>query len=489
MFGSPNKKNMKKLVKLNVQTLDQRDVPAVIATPESYSVAAGQTITIPFNKGVLANDFSNSNPTAILTSSVVQGPQVKNQATSPALPANTLTLNSNGSFTFTAPSNLNIALNSPITFIYKASDLSTNQSATATVTVNVTGNVRNTYAVASGPGVASQVQVYDSASGLLKFTLNPFEAAFTGGVRVTTADLNRDGTDDVIVGAGNGGGPIVAMFDGANGTSLGQFFAFEPTFRGGIEVAAGNFNGNGNELAVGAGIGGGPRISIFNFQFGLAAPISTASFFAYESTQRNGVHIAAGDLDNSGLDKLISGAGPGGGPAIKVYGAAQLFSGNSEIPAESAFFAFDSTTRTGVHVAVGQFRGDGRGDIVAGTGGGGGVVRIFDGRSNAQIRALNIPSDGSISSLTLTGNSGNLVGVGSPNGLSPSGGGSLFGSGGAQVAVTDRNGDGRSDIIVGSLSGQPRVRIYDGNSLTEISNFLAFNNSFSGGVWVGGNSL
>ena len=75
-----------------------------------------------------------------------------------------------------------------------------------------------------------------------------FDAAFTGGVRVATADVNNDGTPDVIVAAGEGGGPHVRVFDGAelalgNIVDLQNFMAYDPAFTGGVYVAANNAAG------------------------------------------------------------------------------------------------------------------------------------------------------------------------------------------------------------------------------------------------------
>ena len=96
-------------------------------------------------------------------------------------------------------------------------------------------------AVGQGSG-CSAVRVY--ADDTLRATLNPFPG-FTGGARVATADVIGDGTDDIIVGAGPGGGPIVVVYSGATLAEVARFFAFESTFTGGVFVAAGDTDGDG----------------------------------------------------------------------------------------------------------------------------------------------------------------------------------------------------------------------------------------------------
>lgn len=498
MFGSRNIKMTRPSPKMRItprlQSLDQRDVPAVIAVPDFYTVQAGQTLTVPVAKGVLSNDFSDSNFGAIIVADLKSGPAVSNPP-APALPTNALQLSANGSFTFTAPSNFN-PNNSPITFVYQARDTTNGETAQATVTINITGAAKGLYAVGSGPGQAAEVKVFDSSTGLQKFDFFPYESSYTGGVRVATGDITQDGVDDIVTIPDVSGAALVRIFDGKTGSELGSFFAFEDTFRGGGYIAIGDVDGNlVKDIIVGAGEGGGPRVQVYSvtgaggvFNFNLP-PV--ADYFAYESTFRNGVRVASGDLDADGVDEVVTGAGPGGGPAVKVYSAAEIFSGLSTTNAQKAFFAFDANNRGGVNVAVGQFRGDGRADIVTGTGNGSAQVRIYDGRTTAFLRDLTVPAtDGTGSSGSL-GGGGLLTGASLPNGLSPNGSsGGVSVTGGARVAVTDRNGDGLSDVVVGQGFGnQPRVRIFDGNTLAELSNNLAFSSLFGGGVYVGGNSL
>jgi hypothetical protein len=79
------------------------------------------------------------------------------------------------------------------------------------------------------------------------------------------------GIDDLIVSAGPGGGPrVIAFSGGPNYVSLNaqlcDYFVYASTFRGGVSVAAGNvFGGVGSpdEIITGAGPGGGPHVRAF----------------------------------------------------------------------------------------------------------------------------------------------------------------------------------------------------------------------------------
>ncbi|MGL6074693.1 MAG: FG-GAP repeat domain-containing protein [Fimbriiglobus sp.] len=189
----------------------------------------------------------------------------------------------------------------------------------------------------------------------------PFGPAWTGEVRVATADFNNDGVQDIAVAPGPGGGPRVTLIDGFTLRTIDNFFAFESSFRGGIYVGAGDTNNDGiPELIVGAGEGGGPRVQIYNTITGQR----TYDQFAYESSSRTGVRVAVGDYNGDGTSDLVIGAGAGGGPRVRVFSGKSL--PNQSILAD--FFAFESSERNGVHVDAGDFDADGKADIAVGTG-------------------------------------------------------------------------------------------------------------------------
>ena len=77
------------------------------------------------------------------------------------------------------------------------------------------------------------------------------------------------------------------------------------------------------------------------------------------------MHVAAGDFNGDGMTDVITGAGPGGGPHVRVISGAAL----SEL---ASFYAYDPVFAGGVSVAVGDLDGDGRVDIITGAGSGGG---------------------------------------------------------------------------------------------------------------------
>ena len=118
------------------------------------------------------------------------------------------------------------------------------------------------------------------------------------------------GVPDLIVGAGEGGGPRLQIYDVKTRVRTLDQFAYEPSSRTGVHVSVGDFNGDGrNDIFIGAGSGGGPRVRVLS---GASLPNQNvlADFFAFDSGDRNGVNISAGDYDSDGkamrTEKLVA---------------------------------------------------------------------------------------------------------------------------------------------------------------------------------------
>jgi hypothetical protein len=260
---------------------------------------------------------------------------------------------------------------------------SANNSATATTT----NQAQLGFAVGADVGGGSNVKVYNT-DGSLRFNFMAFATNFTGGVRVATGDVNGDGVPDIIAAEGPGGQPLVEVFDGATEAMIGKFMAYAPNFTGGVYVAAADVNGDGTaDIITGAGASGGPHVEVIdgtkinqvqgNGQIADSALLH--SFFAYSSNFTGGVRVTAADVTGDGKADIITGAGVGGGPHVLV------FNGATEAPVYS-FMAFDPTYSGGVYVSGGDLNGDGRADIVVSQGQGTAArVRAFSGATSGQI--------------------------------------------------------------------------------------------------------
>lgn len=256
----------------------------------------------------------------------------------------------------------------------------------ATIDLNGNGILDAIYG--TGPGVITQVRAIDGATGVVLFQVQPFESAFLGGVYVSAGDLTGDGRPNIVVSPDEGGGPRVQVYDLLSGQLIADFFGIDdPDFRGGARTAVGDLNGDGRpDLAVAAGFGGGPRVAIYDGR-SVVNPLTglvrlVPDFFVFEPQLRNGAFIAIADINGNGFGDLIAGAGPGGGPRVTIFSGAQLLNGQ-EVPIAN-FFAGDDANRGGVRVAVQDFNGDGRKDLITGAGErGDGTVLVLAGRSLA----------------------------------------------------------------------------------------------------------
>lgn len=138
------------------------------------------------------------------------------------------------------------------------------QGGVRVATGDVNGDGIRDIITGSGPGIESQIKAFDGVDGDFLFDVFPFPE-FTGGVHVATGDVNGDGTADIIAGPGAGGGPHVKVFDAVNENEIHNFFAYDPGFTVGVRVAAGDVNGDGTpDIITGAGPGGGPLVRIFD---------------------------------------------------------------------------------------------------------------------------------------------------------------------------------------------------------------------------------
>ncbi|MEW6407331.1 MAG: FG-GAP-like repeat-containing protein [Patescibacteria group bacterium] len=272
--------------------------------------------------------------------------------------------------------------------------------------------------VGAGLGGGPQVRVINGDGNPTATQFYAFNLEFDGGVYVAAGDIDGDRRDEIIVGAGWSAPPYVRIFDGYPKAQVSDFLAYNEKFKGGVRVAVGDVDGDGvDEIITGAGFDGSSKIKIFNNQ----GKRKYKTFMAYDREFSGGVYVAAADLNGDKKAEILVSAGEGGGPQVKIFNKKgklkrAFFAGNpkdrfgarvaavdvngdkkSEILISAGygdkpwvrlfsrfgkkrkdFFAFDKNFKGGIYIAGGDTNGDGREEIVTSAGlGGGPQVRVF----------------------------------------------------------------------------------------------------------------
>jgi autotransporter-associated beta strand protein len=241
------------------------------------------------------------------------------------------------------------------------------------VTLTILDEAYPSHAVGVGAGGLPLVNTYFN-DGVLAQSFFAYDTSFRGGVRVAVGDVVGGDFPEIVTAPGPGGPPLIRVFDGHSGALIEQFLAYDARFTGGVFLAIGDTNGNGQrEIITGAGPGGGPHVRVFENERVIR------EFMAYDVNFRGGVTVAAGFVTPDNQSEIITGAGQGGGPHVKVFNG---FTG----ALISQFMAYETTFTGGIYVAAADINLDGIAEVVTGTGvGGGPLVRVFNSTSGSRM--------------------------------------------------------------------------------------------------------
>ena len=213
-------------------------------------------------------------------------------------------------------------------------------------------------------------------------------SGYLGGVETAIADVTGDGNPDIVTApAGSGAPSHITVRDGVTQGVVASFYSF-PGFLGKITIGAGDVDDDGfADIVVGVAENGPSNIAIFSGA-GIAQgkQIVMDSFYAFDPQYQGGVTLADGDLDGNGDKELVVASAFGTTPNVTTW---QFKSHDEGFKLISSYFAFDRAYMGGVSVTCLDENHDGREDVVTGSKEGvTPTVVVFDGGTSEVLQAF-----------------------------------------------------------------------------------------------------
>lgn len=166
----------------------------------------------------------------------------------------------------------------------------------------------------SGPGKTTQVKVFDRY-GTLLWQAEPFTNSYDSGVDVASGDIDADGIDEVIAGLFAGEKSLVAVLS-ENGERIEVFRAFEKEYLGGLNITAGDVDGDGtDEIIVGSA---GDRVAEVRV-FEANGRQKKIYYTPFGKTFSGSVDVTASDWEEDGKAEITMGQASEGQAWIKTY--------------------------------------------------------------------------------------------------------------------------------------------------------------------------
>lgn len=239
---------------------------------------------------------------------------------------------------------------------------------------------RFSFAVGADAGAQPRVTAFADEKGTVAYNFFAYDPTFDGGVRVDMADLNGDRVPDLIVSPGPAkvpGTQPVRVYDGRDLNLLVEFVPFV-NWKGGLYAVGTDLTKDGRAL-IAVNAEGTPHIKVFD----LATGKEVDSFYAHGAKTTGGVRIALGDANGDGIPDLFTVNGPG-----NAVTAVKVFSGKDRaVLAE--FPVVDNNYRGGAFVTAGDMTGNGLANAIVGLDGGTvPLVRVFDQKGKPLVEWL-----------------------------------------------------------------------------------------------------
>lgn len=234
---------------------------------------------------------------------------------------------------------------------------------------------------APGPGMPALIRVFDGRDMSLMLEFQGVDPkVWQGGVNIAAADMGRSRRALVAIAPDVGGGPRVSVFDLAQGKMIDDYACFDENMRGGLRLAYGDVDGDGEAdlIAVQGPCDHPPTVRMFNVNRKKVGEMNV-----FDPTWRGGVWVAAADVTGNGRAEILAGMDAGDRAVVRLFDVVK------QRPL-GEWTAFPAAYRGGVRVAARDVDGDGVLDIICTPGPGirNSPLRVFSGKTGRPLGDL-----------------------------------------------------------------------------------------------------
>ena len=173
-------------------------------------------------------------------------------------------------------------------------------------------------------------------------------------LNVKMGDVDGDTRADIVTAIASKGSPNVQIYKWNTTTSkferVGWFMAYDATYKGGVEIAVGDFNGSGGNEVMTAPMGnGGPNARTYTYDATASTKMKLLEWgMPYDAKMKTGVNIAALDVDGNGDVEMVVAPRAGSGPNVRVY---DYSSTTGKRTLSKWFWGFGQSFKGGVNIA------------------------------------------------------------------------------------------------------------------------------------------
>lgn len=200
---------------------------------------------------------------------------------------------------------------------------------------DVDGDGQDDIVTLPGPGSVAEVKVFTLA-GKLKEHFFAEGRKYLGGFSLALGDLNNDGIAEILLSPLTGPSQVKVFH--ANGSLTLQFAPYPKTTIG-AHMVVGDTDGDGVHEIITAPAKGKGAVKVFSSVGSLRT-----SFYPFGKNFRGGITLAAGDFEQSGRDAIVATPTQGGGPHVRIL--------HEDGSAISQFFAFKSSYSKGLLLSI-----------------------------------------------------------------------------------------------------------------------------------------